>query len=458
MNFVGPYLYLLPVFCLLTCSLPFLLFGQNPQPTQGRIRSSGEPIDPGPRAGAKGAGAAITGLTANELAYFTAGAEVFNEIDDVKGTLTGSKGLGPAFNLDGCASCHAQPSAGGTSPALNPQLVRKNVAGALNPTEFLDGVLTPSGPVREMRRLSLGGGVQGLFTIKGRSDAAGCNLDAPDLRNIPASDRRFRIPTPVFGLGLIEAISDETIAANEAPNKPFGISGRANRSGNDGTVTRFGWKAQNKSIAIFAGEAYNVEQGVSNELFPNERRPSGSIPGCLFNATPEDHADLDQSNPLRQGGDVAAFANFMRFLAPPAPSPSGYATTLGITVTAASITSGQAVFSSIGCNLCHTPSLTTGLHASPALSNKPVNLFSDLLVHDVGTGDGITQGAANGSEFRTAPLWGVGQRLFFLHDGRASDSPSAIEHHNGEANGVVSRYRQLSVPAQQDLINFLRSL
>jgi CxxC motif-containing protein (DUF1111 family) len=311
--------------------------------------------------------------------------------------------------------------------------------------------------VRELRRLSLGGGVQGLFSIKGRSDATGCNLNATDLRAIPASDQRFRIPTPVFGLGLIEAISDETIAANESLRQ-MGISGHANRSGNDGTITRFGWKAQNKSLTIFAGEAYNVEQGVSNEVFPSERRPAGSVPGCVFNATPEDYSDLSASTPAHAGGDVEAFANFMRYLAPPAPASSGFTTTIGVTVKAASVANGKTAFSTAGCQLCHTPAMTTGKHPSAALSDKTANLYSDLLVHDVGTGDGITQGAALGDEFRTAPLWGVGQRLFFLHDGRASDIVDAVEQHQGEASGVTKRYRQLSPADRQDLINFLRSL
>ena len=446
----GEYVYLLAFLLIFTVS-PFK--GEVPQ----RIRDQGTATDPGPRAGAAAAGGPIAGLTAAETAVFNDGLQTFNEIDDVRGTVTGNKGLGPAFNLDGCAMCHAHPSVGGTSPAQNPQLQRKNIAGALNPTEFLNGSLTPNGPVRELRRLSLGGGVQGLFSIKGRSDATGCNLNATDLRAIPASDQRFRIPTPVFGLGLIEAISDETIAANETLRQ-MGISGHANRSGNDGTITRFGWKAQNKSLTIFAGEAYNVEQGVSNEVFPSERRPAGSVPGCVFNATPEDYSDLSASTPAHAGGDVEAFANFMRYLAPPAPASSGFTTTIGVTVKAASVANGKTAFSTAGCKLCHTPAMTTGKHPSAALSDKTANLYSDLLVHDVGTGDGITQGAALGDEFRTAPLWGVGQRLFFLHDGRASDIVDAVEQHQGEASGVTKRYRQLSPADRQDLINFLRSL
>jgi CxxC motif-containing protein (DUF1111 family) len=421
-------------------------------------------VDPGPRAGAAGAGGVIAGVTVKEQKFFSAGAVAFAEIGDVTGSITGDSGLGPTFNLDSCAGCHAQPAMGGSSPSSNPQLARKNVSGAYNPTEYLDNILDPAGPVREMRLLSLGGGVLGLFSIKGRVDAPGCTLNPPDLRTIPASDRRFRIPTPTFGLGLIEAISDATIAANEAAAKPYGIAGHANRTGNDGTITRFGWKAQNKSLVIFAGEAYNVEQGVSNEVFPDERRPAGSAPTCTFNATPEDHTNFDETNPTKVSSDVIKFSNFMRLLAAPAPVPSGsgYTTTLGNPVSAASIANGKIAFNTAGCNVCHMPSLPTGNHYSAALANTTAALYSDLLVHDVGTGDGISQGAAGPNEFRTAPLWGVGQRLFFLHDGRAANLVDAIAAHHGEAaqpSGVIFRFNSLlTATDRQDLINFLRSL
>jgi CxxC motif-containing protein (DUF1111 family) len=158
--------------------------------------------------------------------------------------------------------------------------------------------------------------------------------------------------------------------------------------------------------------------------------------------------------------DIEAFANFMRMLAPPAPARA----------TASSL-NGRAQFVSTGCALCHTPSFTTGrgistgssTNPSPALSNQPVNLFSDLLVHHMGQGlaDGITQGAAGPDEFRTAPLWGVGQRVFFLHDGRTRDLLAAIQAHDSqgsEANAVIQRFNSLTAGQQQDVLNFLRSL
>ncbi len=231
--------------------------------------------------------------------------------------------------------------------------------------------------------------------------------------------------------------------------------GRANTSGNDGSITRFGWKAQNKSLTIFAGEAYNVEQGVTNELFPTEREETVA---CRFTGTPEDHTHLGASNPSDPLSDVTKFAIFMRFLAPPEPAPETPASARG-----------RIVFTEIGCSLCHTPSLTTGRSFSAALSEKPARLHSDLLLHRMGPGlaDDIIQGVAGPDEFRTAPLWGLGQRIFFLHDGRTTDLVEAIEAHASkgnfrfppsEANAVVARFRHLEKAKKEDLLTFLRSL
>ncbi|HYA66254.1 MAG TPA: di-heme oxidoredictase family protein, partial [Burkholderiaceae bacterium] len=281
----------------------------------------------------------------------------------------------------------------------------------------------------------------------------------------------FRIPTPVFGAGLIEAIPDSAILANMAANAnarqalnisghPNAIlSGNVNTSGNDGTITRFGWKAQNKSLLMFSGEAYNVEMGISNQLFPQKR---DETPGCTFNPTPDDTSNFTPSGGAATAvlSDIEAFSNFMRLLAPPTSAQATPSTV-----------HGRAVFDQIGCSLCHTPSLQTGVaissgsavNPSPALSNQTVNLFSDLIVHHMGAGlaDGITQGAAGPDEFRSAPLWGLGQRVFFLHDGRTSNLIEAIAAHRGpgsEANGVIAQYDRLATQDLQDLLNFLRSL
>jgi CxxC motif-containing protein (DUF1111 family) len=234
--------------------------------------------------------------------------------------------------------------------------------------------------------------------------------------------------------------------------------GNVNRSGNDGTITRFGWKAQNKSLLMFAGEAYNVEMGISNQLFPQERDEGSACQGGF--PTPNDTSNFSASSTMAALSDIEAFADFMRMLAPPTPAPP-----------TASTQHGNMLFVTIGCALCHTPSLTTGraiasgsgTSPSRALSNQTAALFSDLLVHHMGAGlaDGITQGAAGPDEFRTAPLWGVGQRVFFLHDGRTSDIITAIRDHaseGSEANRIVQNFQALSAADQQDLVNFLRSL
>ena len=441
------------------------------------------PVDPGVRGGAAGAGGPLPGLTADEAAFFQDGLSRFLDIETVTGG--NNTGLGPRFNSNQCFSCHSQPDAGGSSPAKNPLIAVATLNGATNTVPWF---IAPNGPVREARfkRNPDGtndGEVHDLFVITGRSDAAGCNIAQPDF--LPAGDPLtgrggnpniiFRIPTPVFGAGLIEAIPDAAILANmqasATAKKELGISGHANahlsgnanRSANDGTITRFGWKAQNKSLLMFAGEAYNVEMGISNQLFPQER---DETPACVLTATPND--TLNFTTTLTAGAnpntavisDIEAFADFMRMLAPPTPA-----------LETPSTANGRALFEKVGCVHCHTPSFTTGKMIasgsstvpSVALSNQPVNLFSDILVHHMGKGlaDGITQGGAGPDEFRTAPLWGVGQRVFFLHDGRTSSLVEAIEFHRShgsEANKVIERFNRLSTAEKQDIINFLRSL
>ena len=434
------------------------------------------------------AGTPFSSLSPALSGAFTDGQSRFVDLDSVSGTIPGEPdgGLGPRFNSNSCGSCHAQPATGGSSPnarafpfiGSNPQVAVATLDGADNTIPYF---VHPDGPIREARFVNVvangrvtgtpDGGVHDLYTITGRVDATNapgpqgtpqtCTLAQPDFNQARALNNIiFRIPTPLFGAGLIENISDATILANmnaAAQNFPgLGISGQPNRSGNDGTITRFGWKAQNKSLEIFAGEAYNVEQGVSNELFMNERaNPGETYPSsCIFNGTPEDSTNFTAGSP----SDTVAFAAFMRFLDQPTPSPN---TPGG----AQSIANGRRLFTSVvQCAACHTPQLrTTASSLTPGLHYQTANLFSDLLIHNMGTGlaDGVSQGGAGPDQFRTAPLWGVGQRVFFLHDGRTSDILQAIEQHassGSEANAVIHRFNQLSESQKQDLLNFLRSL
>jgi len=406
----------------------------------------------------QGTGRPLPGLSQTEIAYFNEGAKRFTEIDSVSGTQPGAagKGLGPRFNSNSCASCHAHPIGGGSSPAINPQIAVGTAYGATN---TIPAFITQNGPVRVVRFVrnadgSPDGGVHNLFVVTGRSDAGGCQIAQPDFAAAVAQNNTsFRIPTPLFGAGLIEAIPDGAIVANRAANaqmkRALGIGGHENRSGNDGTITRFGWKAQNKSLAIFGGEAYNVEQGVTNELFPTERDETA---GCGSIQSPEDRTDYAAGTLLDGMSDLTGFTAFMRLLAPPQNAPDN-----------PSISNGRQEFNQIGCALCHTPMLNSGNAAEPALRNRPVQLYSDLLLHRMGAGlaDGIQQGDARGDDWRTAPLWGLGQRLFFLHDGRTSDLVQAIQAHasrNSEANGVIAGFNALPAQAKQDVINFLRSL
>jgi len=229
------------------------------------------PIDPGPRGGPAGAGGPLTGVGASDEQLFAAAKSRFREVDSVSGSVPGETGigLGPRFNLNSCAGCHAFPAAGGSSPPTNPQVAVAKLDGARN---VVPSFITTTGPVREARFVrnpdgTPDGGVHDLFVITGRTDAPGCIITQPDFAAALAQHNViFRIPTPLFGLGLVENTPDDNLVAAQDENRTLGESlgirvGVFNRSPNDGTITRFGWKAQNKSLLIFAGEAYNVEKG-----------------------------------------------------------------------------------------------------------------------------------------------------------------------------------------------------
>jgi len=448
-------------------------------------------IDPGVRSGTGvNAGQPFPSVTAspNDLAFFQTGLAQFNEHQTVTGN---NPGLGPRFNLDSCGTCHSQPATGGTSPASgifpfvgsNPQsqvIANGVVNGSTNTIPFF---VLANGPVREARfpfffdrfgnanPNAPNGGVEDLFTVSGTSDAGSCSLQQPSFDAARAANNIiFRIPTPTFGTGLMANIDDSTLIANHGAqgSNNLGISGTFNHNGNDGTISRFGWKAQNKSLMIFAGEAYNVEMGISNELFtqdrplPGEDQLGSGLPANCLNLAgtgyPEDITHSDGTSASTVTSDVGLFNAFMQFLDQPTPSttsPGG----------ATSIANGRRLFSAIGCATCHTPSLTTqASKLTLGLSHATANLFSDVEIHHMGVGlaDNVSQGGAGGDQFRTAPLWGLGQRIFFLHDGRTSNLLSAIEAHesNGsEATQTEMNFDQLLTPSQrQDILNFLRSL
>jgi len=456
--------------------LPEMAFAQTDQGVRSNTGvNAGQPL-------------ASVSANANDLAFFQAGGAQFIEHQTVTGD---NPGLGPRFNLDSCGACHSQPAPGGTSPASgifpnigpNPQsqvIANGVVNGTTNTIPYF---VSANGPVREARfpfffdqfgfpnPNAPNGGVEDLFTVSGRTDAGACSLRQPSFNAARATNNIiFRIPTPLFGAGLMANIDDSTLLANRGAqaNNNLGISGTFNHNGNDGTISRYGWKAQNKSLMIFAGEAYNVEMGISNELFTQDRPlpgedqfGSGLPPNCLNLAGtgyPEDVTHSDGTNAPTVTSDVGLFNVFMQFLDQPIPSttsPGG----------AASIANGRSLFSAIGCALCHTPSLITQpSKLTSGLGNAIANLFSDIEIHHMGAtlADNVSQGGAGGDQFRTAPLWGLGQRIYFLHDGRCSDLLCAIEAHEsngGESTTVEAIFDQLLIPSQQqDILNFLRSL
>ncbi len=419
--------------------------------------------DPGVRKGEIDSGDYLRGLKVRELIEVGVGKNAFESTRNVR------QGMGPAFNGDSCVSCHSFPATGGTSPFINPQFEMARRKGANNKIPFF---LEENGPVLVTRfkykmnpngtlSTQRDGGVHPLFSIAGRSDADGCDLPQPDYeQNGFLNNIAFRIPTPTFGMGIVEQIRDvlilESFNNTASERAAMGIEGHPNRSAHDGMITRFGWKAQNSSAEIFSGEAYNVEMGITNELFPQERTTQRN---CLLNPTPEDGITLEAILAARALSAVAKFALFMRELAPPRRGP--------ITP---SVTRGHNTFKQVGCVLCHTESFPILGASQPEMAReKEAILFSDLMVHHMGSrlADDIIQGQAGPDEFRTAPLWGIGQRIFFLHDGRTTDLGTAIEYHYSnasskysasEANRVVERYRALPDDQKQDLLNFLRSL
>ena len=420
-------------------------------------------------------------------------------------------GLGGTFDSNGCTACHDYPAPGGSSLLSNPLFSVYQLMGAQNVMPFFE---TASGPTLVVRfpyqsdLVTPDGHVHQLFTITGRTDAGTCNIQQPDFNTAYAENNLIlRQTTPFFGGGLVEIINDSDIIANMSAKltekMALGIGGKVNTTGDDGSVTRFGWKAQKRSLILFAGEAYNVEEGIDNEFFPNKLNetpgctppfPDGPPNGNGTQGVPDDRTDwaILPAIGYLMPGDPERFGIFGRFLAGPVPSTSSGVYGAGASAgcpnqanNGASCVNGQTQFDSVGCVLCHLGAVGTAAGVTPfttpqssiaALSGVQVNLFSDLLVHHMGAcdADNVTQGQATGDEFRTAPLWGVGQRAFFMHDGGLNrhgvantNIVKAVEDHYcdasgpygpSEANAVINRFNRLTPRDQQDLINFLRTL
>ncbi len=355
-------------------------------------------------------------LTTAEQALFEDGRAVFATSEDP------DEGLGPVFNGRSCAECHLAGGVGGAGEDLVLSRVTRIGAGA--GASYSD-LTERGGPVIQRRSVQ--------------------EIDASSpivAEVVPAGAEHVsrRITTPLFGAGLIEAIPDQEILRNVRVGDPDGITGVPNYAVSPLTgqrqVGRFGWKSQVATLEHFAADAYLNEMGITTPTFPVDLLPQGQP---LYDPVPEPEDD---------GEDVQKFANFMRLL--PAVEPTRSVASMP----------GSRTFEKLRCTTCHVPTLQTGQSTVAALANQSVNLYSDLLTHNLGPDltDGVVQGEADGSHFRTAPLWGLRLRKFFLHDGRATTPDAAIREHDGEALAARRRYEKLDEKERSELLEFLGTL
>jgi mono/diheme cytochrome c family protein len=352
-------------------------------------------------------------LTIAQMNQFLDGKDGFKLVQKIEA------GLGPIFNGVSCVACHSSPIVGGGS-TVNTTRFGQNVGGRFDPLD------------------SLGGSILQEFAIH----PAAMEL-VPGLANVVTK----RNSTPIFGLGLIEAIPDSTIIANARWYGNDQIGGRVGWVTDLVTrvkrVGRFGWKAQHATLLAFSADAYQNEMGITNKHFPVENAPNGNFNLLNQHDTRIDPEDSGKGRPMPEFESVA---NFMRFLgAPPASKLNN--------------SEGRNLFATTGCTQCHTPMLKTGSNPVVALNYKEVWLYSDLLLHNMGSlGDGIVQETATGKDFRTPPLWGASFSAPYLHDGRAPTIDAAIRAHDGEGRLVKERYQKLPATQQKLLTDFVLSL
>lgn len=377
------------------------------------------PLRPGPPPLPLGRfGDPLPGLTASQLANFTTGLAQFETVDGLE------DGLGPIFNNVSCAACHTDAATGGGS-VLTVTRFGRTKNGVFDPLANLDGTL-----------------------LHAKAINPACQEVVPLEANITA----LRKTTPLFGAGLIEAIPDSAILQLAKIPRRDGVKGQVamvqDLSTGQTHVGRFGWKAQHSDLLSFSGDAYANEIGVTNRLFPDDFAPDGDEalleqyePAGL--PSPQDVAD-----PVTGKEDIDRFSDFMRVLAPPPVLPLTN-----------SARAGSNLFTLIGCAQCHVPVQFTGPNTIAALNKKPVALYSDLLLHDMGDlNDGIAQAAAGTNQMKTPPLWGLRVRTAFLHDGSVTTIDAAIRAHDGEAARARNRYLRRSKAQQQQLADFLNSI
>lgn len=330
-------------------------------------------------------------------------------------TFTPEQGLGPLYNAQSCAACHNSPTVGGMGRDVTGVAVR---VARVN-DDGVDLLVGRGGPFARAHSVAELGRPCSI------EPGAPPEANLVSLRNAPA----------LYGLGLIDAIPDETILAG-AVARENGIQGRAQWvQGADGgwRVGRFGWKADTATLDQFVADAMRNELGITNPLAPRDWVAAPSVGG------PRCAGDVDGLDD--DGRVAAALTAFVASLSPPAPPSRSDATE-----------HGRAVFGDIGCAVCHTPSVAAG--------GRELWLYSDLLLHDLGPDldDSLPQGLARGRDWRTTPLWGLGNRTRFLHDARARTSDAAIRTHGGEATAASARFRGLTATDREALLDFLASL
>jgi Tol biopolymer transport system component len=351
-------------------------------------------------------------LEPNDQARFELGSREFRAVETVAG------GLGPVFNATSCVACHSRPWVGGTSDTQVTRIANVGPGG-------FDPLVDEGGPVIQTDGISVPG-----CDVPGEVVPASATLVTQ--RDVPA----------LFGAGLIDLIPDDNILrfADADDRNGDGISGRPNWVG--GRVGRFGHKAQIATLHEFAADAYVVEMGVTSPDRPDEVLPQG-VPLCDPAEDPED-----------DGTDVQRFVDFISLLA---PLPAGEYPSKQVKREART---GRRLFRRARCQACHTERMRIPRSLLRPLGVKRVELYSDLLLHDMGPGlaDGIEQEDATGSEFRTAPLWGVGWSAPYLHDGRAATLEAAILAHGGEAQTARDSFAALSATDRAAVVTFLRSL
>jgi CxxC motif-containing protein (DUF1111 family) len=359
----------------------------------------------------------LPGLDPAQLQRFETGKTAFNRV------FTPEDGLGPLFNADSCGECHEDPVAGGVGDEVEVH------AAKFVPPASCDPLFQEGGPVIQQRATPL-------------LQAKGINKE-----QIPpsATGQALRTTPPVFGFGLIDAIPEAAILAKEDPDDADGdgISGRANRFF-DGRLGRFGRKALVPTLSEFNAGAFPLEQGVTTPFQPVEETINGQpVP-------PDTDPAADPEIPA---SETDAVNDFVRFLAPPARKSVTDAAEKAL------VAEGEKVFQDIGCAKCHTPSFKTGPSDVPALNQKTVFLYSDLLLHDMGAESAdICLGMATPSEFRTELLLGLRFREKFLHDGSAASVEEAIRRHGGEGLAARQAFEKLADKSKKALLAFLDTI